>query len=84
MEVHMPIQAKVQLNQEDYEFIKESYRDLNYKSLSSYIRDAIGLKVREDRKKLRGSRRDQAMEMIGKTTYENIFQSLEGEDFEAR
>jgi hypothetical protein len=80
----MHIQAKVQIAEEDYQFIKTSHRALNYKSLSGYVRDAIRVKVREDRKELRRTMRQQAMETIGKSTYEQAFRSLDGEDFEGR
>ena len=78
------IQTKFQIKQEDYEFIKKVYKDLHYKSLSEYIREAVKAKVKEDRKKLREIKRMKAMEMIGKTSYENLFESIEGEDFEKR
>ncbi len=78
------IQTKFQINQEDYEFIKKVYKDLHYKSLSEYIREAVTAKAKEDRKKLRELKRMKAMEMIGKTSYENLFESIEGEDFEKR
>ena len=78
------IQTKFQINQEDYEFIKKVYKDLHYKSLSEYIREAVTAKAKEDRKKLRELKRMKAMEMIGKTSYENLFESIEGEDFENR
>ena len=78
------IQTKFQIKQEDYEFIKKVYKDLHYKSLSEYIREAVKAKAREDRKKLREIKRMKAMEMIGKTSYENLFESIEGEDFEKR
>jgi len=78
------IQTKFQIKQEDYEFIKKVYKDLHYKSLSEYIREAVKAKAKEDRKKLREIKRMKAMEMIGKTSYENLFESIEGEDFEKR
>ena len=78
------IQAKFQIGQEDYEFIKKVYKDLRYKSLSEYMREAVNAKVREDRKKLRELKRNAAMEMIGKAPYDDLFESIEGEDFESR
>ena len=48
------------------------------------MRSAIRAKIKEDRQKLRQIKRDQAMEMIGQTDYENVFESLDGEDFERR
>ena len=78
------IQAKFQIGQEDYEFIKKVYKDLRYKSLSEYMREAVNAKVREDRKRLRELKRNAAMEMIGKAPYDDLFESIEGEDFENR
>lgn len=80
----MLIQTKVQISQENYEFIKKAYKDLCYRSLSEYIREAVEAKVREDRKRLRELKRRAAMEMIGKAPYDNLFESIEGEDFESR
>ena len=37
----MLIQTKIQLDPKDYEFVKKVYRDLHYKSLSEYMREAI-------------------------------------------
>ena len=37
-----------------------------------------------DQKQLRQNRRMEAMEMIGKTSYEDLFESLEGDDFADR
>lgn len=50
------------------------------KSLSPYIRT----KIREDRKKLKALKRNKAMTQIGRTRYGNLFEGLEGEDFEVR
>ena len=80
----MMIQTKFQIDQKNYEFIKKVYKDLHYRSLSEYIREAVNTKVREDCKKLRELKRKKAMEMIGKTSYENLFESIEREDFEKR
>ena len=77
-------QTKFQIDSEDYEFIKETHKQLNYKSLSEYIRQAIKEKIKTDQKRLRELKREEAMEMIGKGTYENLFDSLEGEEFENR
>ena len=77
-------QTKLQIDSEDYEFIKETHKQLNYKSLSEYIRQAIKEKIRTDQKKLRELKREEAMEMIGKGVYENLFDSLDGEEFENR
>ena len=80
----MLIQTKIQLNPKDYEFVKRFYKDLRYKSLSEYMRKAINAKVNQDRKRLREQKRIAAMEMIGKVQYKNLFESIEGEDFESR
>ena len=77
-------QAKLQIDSEDYEFIKETHKQLNYKSLSEYIRQAVKEKIKTDQKRLRELKREEAMEMIGKGTYENLFDSLDGEEFENR
>ena len=78
----MLVQTKIQVNQKDYEFIKEAYKVLRYRSLSEYVREAINAKVKEDRRRIRDLKRMAAMEMIGKAPYDNLFQSIEGEDFE--
>jgi Arc/MetJ-type ribon-helix-helix transcriptional regulator len=78
------IQSKIQIEEKDFEFIKKAYKDLSYKSLSQYMREAIQAKIREDRKKLKALKRSTAMAQIGRTRYENVFESLEGEDFEDR
>ena len=80
----MLIQTKIQIDPKDYEFVKKVYKDLHYKSLSEYIREAIKAKIKQDRKRLRAQKRIEAMEMIGKAPHENLFESLEGEDFETR
>ena len=80
----MLIQTKVQIDKKEYEFIKKVHKDLRYKSLSEYMREAINAKVKEDRKRLRELKRMAAMEMIGKAPYDNVFESMEGENFENR
>lgn len=80
----MLIQTKVQIDPKDYEFIKKAYKDLRYRSLSEYMREAVNAKVRKDRKRLRELKRMAAMEMVGRAQYENLFESIEGEDFETR
>jgi hypothetical protein len=80
----MLIQTKIQINPKDYKFVKKVYKDLRYKSLSEYMREAINAKVKQDRKRLREQKRIAAMQMIGKTPYKNLFDSIEGEDFEKR
>ena len=78
----MLIQSKVQIRQKDYDFIKKVYKDLHYRSLSEYMREAIVQKVKEDQKILREMKRKAAMKMIAKGGYENLFESIEGDDFE--
>ena len=80
----MLIQTKIQIEPENFNFIKKVYKDLKYRSLSEYMREAINTKVQEDRKRLRELKRLKAMEMIGKGPYSDIFESIEGEDFENR
>lgn len=80
----MLIQTKVQIDPKDYEFIKKAYKDLSYRSLSEYMREAVNAKVRKDRKRLRELKRMAAMEVVGRAQYENLFKSIEGEDFENR
>ncbi|MHB8828654.1 MAG: crotonobetainyl-CoA--carnitine CoA-transferase [Syntrophales bacterium] len=81
----MLIQTKFQIDRVDYAFIKTAHKTLNYKSLSEYMREAVHVKVEADRRRVREAKRDKAMEMIGTASpYENIFESIEGEDFEVR
>ncbi|MEA2082701.1 MAG: crotonobetainyl-CoA--carnitine CoA-transferase [Thermodesulfobacteriota bacterium] len=80
----MLVQTKVQIDAKDHEFIKKMYKDFHYRSLSEYMRKAINAKVKEDRKKLRELKRMEAMEMIGRAPYDNLLESIEGEDFENR
>lgn len=80
----MLIPTKIQIDKRHYEFIKQVHKKLDYKSLSEYIREAVNAKVEKDRKKLRELKRKAAVEMIGKAAYDNVFESLEGEDFENR
>jgi len=80
----MMTQAKIQVDRDDYEFIKRTHKQLNYRSFSEYVREAIKAKVRTDQRRFREIRRKEAMEMIGKESYEDLFESLEGEDFADR
>jgi Arc/MetJ-type ribon-helix-helix transcriptional regulator len=80
----MMTQAKFQIDREDYEFIKAAYKLLDYRNYSEYMREAVKEKIRADRKKLREIKRDLAMEQIGKASYGNHFDLLDGEDFEDR
>jgi len=81
---NMLIPTKIQIDEKNYAFIKQAHKKLHYKSLSEYIRVAVNAKVEKDRKKLRELKRKAAIEMIGKASYENVFESIEGEDFENR
>lgn len=80
----MLVPTKIQIDEKVYNFIKQTHKKLHYKSLSEYMRTAVNTKVEEDRKRLREQKRTAAMEMIGKAPYENLFESIEGEDFENR
>ena len=80
----MLVPTKIQIDKKIYEFIKQTHKKLHYKSLSEYMREAVNAKVEEDRKRLREQKRTAAMEMIGRAPHENLFESIEGEDFENR
>ena len=80
----MLVPTKIQIDKKNFEFIKKVHKKLNYKSLSEYIREAVNAKVEKDRKRLRELKRKAAIEMIGKALYDNVFESIEGEDFENR
>jgi metal-responsive CopG/Arc/MetJ family transcriptional regulator len=80
----MLIPMKIQIDKKNYEFIKQVHKKLHYKSLSEYIREAVNNKVKQDRKRLRELKRQAAMEMIGQASYDHVFESIEGEDFENR
>ena len=80
----MLVPTKIQIDKKNFEFIKQVHKKLNYKSLSEYIREAVNAKVVKDRKRLRELKRKAAMEMIGKASYDNVFESIEEEDFENR
>lgn len=80
----MMIQTKIQIDPQNYEFIKKFHKDLSYRTLSEYMREAVNAKVKEDRKRLRESKRITAMQMIGESVYDNLFGSIEGDDFEDR
>jgi len=84
MEGNMLIPTKIQIDKKNYEFIKQVYKELHYKSMSEYVRKAVHTKVEEDRKKLRELKRKVAMEMIGRAPHYNVFESIEGQDFEKR
>jgi len=80
----MLVPTKIQIDKNNYEFIKQVHKKLHYKSLSEYIRVAVNAKVEKDRKKLRELKRIAAFEMIGKAAYDNVFESTAGENFENR
>ena len=78
----MLIPTKIQIDKKNFDFIKQVHKKLDYKSLSEYIREAVNVKVAKDRKRLRELERKAAFEMIGKAQYENVFESIEGEDWD--
>jgi Arc/MetJ-type ribon-helix-helix transcriptional regulator len=80
----MLIQTKLQIDKESYDFIKKVHKKLNYRSLSEYIRAAVNAKIREDRRQIRAMTRAAAMEMLGEASPDNLFESIEGDDFEGR
>ena len=80
----MLVQTKVQIDKESYDFIKKIHKELNYRSLSEYVRDAVSAKIREDRRTIRAKIRTSAMERLGEVPADNLFESIEGEDFEER
>ncbi len=80
----MMIQTKIQIDPENYEFIKKFHKELSYRTLSEYMREAVNAKVKEDRKRIRELKRIMAMEMIGESAYDDLFESIEGDDFEDR
>lgn len=80
----MLIQSKIQIDKEDYDFIRSVYKEFKYRSFSEYVRKAINARVSEDRKKLRELKRKEAMEMFGNSSYTSVFESIEGDGFEDR
>ncbi len=80
----MLIQTKVQIDKESYDFIKRFVKKLKYKSLSEYVREAVRAKITQDRKRLREQERVAAMKMLAETSPGNLFESIEGDDFEDR
>ena len=77
----MLVRAKVQIEKESYDFIKMARKELKYKSLSEYVRDAINAKIHEDRRRIREKKMASAMEMFAEAPVDNLFESIEGEDF---
>jgi len=53
----MLVPTKIQLDKAHYEFIKLACRDLHYRSLSDYVRQAVENKMKEDRQRLRAKKR---------------------------
>lgn len=80
----MLVQTKIQIDRESYDFIKRVHKQLHYRSLSEYVRDAVNARIHEDRKKIREAKRTAGMEMLGEAPVENLFESIEGDDFEKR
>lgn len=80
----MLVQTKVQIEKESFDFIKKACKQLNYGSLSEYIRDAVQAKIRQDRGIMREIKRAAAMEMLGDADPDNVFESIEGDEFENR
>ena len=80
----MLVQTKIRIEKENYDFIKKTHKELKYKSLSEYVRDAINVKILEDRRKIREKKMASAMELFAETPMDNLFESVEGEDFEER
>jgi Arc/MetJ-type ribon-helix-helix transcriptional regulator len=80
----MLIQTKIQIDHEDYHFIKNVHKKLNYKSQSEYIREAVKEKVKADRLRLRAMKRERAMEMIGKRRHNNYFNTIDEDIHESR
>lgn len=78
------ISSKVQLEKEDLELIEEVCSVLSYKSRSENMRIAIQEKIRADKRKLREMKRQEAMVAYGRAGPEQLFESIEGEDFEDR
>ncbi len=78
------ISSKVQLEKEDLELIEEVCSVLGYKSRSEYMRIAIQEKIRADKRKLREMKRQEAMVAYGQAGPEQVFESIEAEDFEDR
>lgn len=78
------VPSKVQLEKEDLEFIEKVCSILKLRSKSEYMRAAIQERIRADKRRLREIKRQKAMEAYGRTEVENLFQSIEAEDFEHR
>ena len=71
----MSVRTNIQMDEKDYAFIKSAYKEIRYRSISEYLRDAIAAKIEQDRKTLRQSKRIEAMEALAGVPYENAFES---------
>ncbi len=80
----MLTQKKIQIDESEWDFIEKAVSIFNYKSKSEYMRQAILEKIRQDKAKLREMKRQQAMLSCAENGWENIFEDLEGDDFEDR
>lgn len=80
----MKVTQKIQLEEKDLDFIEAVFSILDYKTKSEYMREAILAKIRDDRKKLRAMKCREAMEAYGEETTDNVFESIEADDFEDR
>ena len=78
----MLIQTKIQIDRDDYYFIKKFHKKLKYKSQSEYMRSAVKRKVEADRLRLRAMKRERALEMIGDESLDDLFESIESKDVE--
>ena len=72
------------MEEKDLDFIEAVFSIFDYKSKSEYMREAILAKIREDKRKLREMKCREAMEAYGEEASENVFESIEAEDFEDR
>ena len=82
--LQVKVTQKVQLEKKDLDFIEAVFSTLDYKSKSEYMREAILAKVREDKRMLREMKCWEAMEAYGEEAPENVFESIEADDFEDR
>lgn len=78
------IPLKVQLAEDDLEFIEQACSALNYRSRSEYLREAIQKKIETDRALIRELKRQEAMKAYGRGHLEDAFEAIAGEDFEDR
>ena len=78
------VTQKIQLEEKDLDFIEAVFSILDYKTKSEYMREAILAKIHDDKKKLREMKCREAMEAYGEETTDNVFESIEADDFEDR